>query len=94
MPTRKVRQDKGDEFGGSGKLKGKSHDKGGIPIEAEGGEYVIKKDSVNKETEPILKAINETGKIPSLDARNRSQKIPAISEPSDPGYEDADVEGA
>ena len=26
-----------------GKLNGKPHSKGGIPIEAEGGEYVIKK---------------------------------------------------
>ena len=48
-----------------GKLNGPSHDKGGIPIEAEGGEYVIKKDSVNKETEPILEEINKTGKLPS-----------------------------
>ena len=30
-----------------GKLKGMSHSKGGIPIEAEGGEFMIKKDSVN-----------------------------------------------
>ena len=36
-----------------GKLNGPSHDKGGIPIEVEGGEYVIKKGSVNKETAPI-----------------------------------------
>ena len=35
-----------------GKLKGKSHAKGGIPIEVEGGEYIIKKDSVNSKTEP------------------------------------------
>ena len=64
-----------------GKLKGPSHDDGGIPIEAEGGEYIIKKDSVNDETLPILKEINETGKYacggyvwPSSDARKRSKK--------------------
>ena len=62
-----------------GKLSGPSHKKGGIPIEVEGGEYVIKKGSVNKETEPILEEINKTGKlkypcggkIPVHDARKR-----------------------
>jgi len=62
-----------------GKLNGLSHDKGGIPIEVEGGEYIIKKDSVNSETEPILEEINKTGKlkyqyggkIPVYDARKR-----------------------
>ena len=46
-----------------GKLKGKSHKDGGIPIEVEGGEYIIKKSSVNKQTEPILEEINKTGKL-------------------------------
>jgi hypothetical protein len=62
-----------------GKLNGPSHDKGGIPIEVEGGEYIIKKSSVNKETQPILEKINKTGKldyrcggkIPQHDARKR-----------------------
>ena len=62
-----------------GKLNGPSHDKGGIPIEVEGGEYIIKKSSVNKETQPILEKINKTGKldyrcggkIPHHDARKR-----------------------
>jgi hypothetical protein len=65
-----------------GKLNGPSHEKGGIPIEVEGGEYIIKKDSVNAETEPILEKINKTGKfqyrdggkIPIVDARKRSKK--------------------
>ena len=65
-----------------GKLKGPSHEKGGIPIEVEGGEYIIKKDSVNNETERVLKYINENGKLPNekeynyptTDARNRSKK--------------------
>ena len=62
-----------------GKLNGKSHAKCGIPIEVEGGEYVIKKSSVNKDTEPILKKINKTGKfnyrcggkVPHYDSRKR-----------------------
>ena len=65
-----------------GKLNGKPHSKGGIQIEVEGGEYVIKKDSVNAETEPILEKINKTGKfnyrcggrIPRYDARKRSKR--------------------
>ena len=62
-----------------GKTNGPSHEKGGIPIEVEGGEYVIKKGSVNKDTEPILEEINKTGKltyrcggkVPHFDARKR-----------------------
>ena len=64
-----------------GKMNGPSHSKGGIPIEVEGGEYVIKKSSVNKKTEPLLEEINKTGKlqyacggkIPSVDARKRNK---------------------
>ena len=55
-----------------GKMKGPSHQKGGIPIEVEGGEYVIKKDSVNGNTEPFLEYINVHGKLPpSIDAKKR-----------------------
>ena len=55
-----------------GKLKGKPHSKGGIPIEAEGGEYVIKKNSVNSKTEPFLEYINIHGTLPpSLNAKKR-----------------------
>ena len=63
-----------------GKLNGPSHEKGGIPIEVEGGEYIIKKDSVNDKTLPILKEINKTGSYgcgghvyPTFDARKRSK---------------------
>ena len=63
-----------------GKLKGASHDKGGIDINVEGGEYVVKKDSVNAQTEPILEKINRTGKYecggyvwPTHDARKRGK---------------------
>ena len=55
-----------------GKAKGPSHKKGGIPIEVEGGEYIIKKDSVNSKTEPYLEYINSHGKLPpSINARKR-----------------------
>ena len=62
-----------------GKMNGPSHKKGGIPIEVEGGEYVIKKSSVNKKTEPVLEEINKTGKfeyrcggkVPHYDSRKR-----------------------
>ena len=57
MPRKSKKYQKG------GILKGKSHSEGGIPIEVEGGEYIIKKSSVNKKTEPILEEINKTGKL-------------------------------
>ena len=63
-----------------GKLEGPSHKDGGIPIEVEGGEFIIKKSSVNDKTLPVLKEINETGKYedggyvyPTIDARKRSK---------------------
>ena len=53
-------------------MNGPSHDKGGIPIEVEGGEYVIKKGSVNASTEAYLEYINQHGKLPKeIDARKR-----------------------
>ena len=68
------------EYQKGGRLKGASHDKGGIDINVEGGEYIIKKDSVNAQTEPILEAINKTGKYgcgghvyPTSDARKRGK---------------------
>ena len=54
-----------------GMLKGPSHENGGIKFtikdeiqEAEGGEYVVRKSSVNNKTERVLKYINENGKLP------------------------------
>ena len=55
-----------------GELKGKPHSEGGKVIEVEGGEYIIKKKSVNKETEPFLEYINIHGTLPpSLNAKKR-----------------------
>ena len=70
------------EYQKGGKAKGPSHKNGGIPIEVEGGEYIIKKDSVNEDTEAALDFINENGRlpyefggeIPIIDARNRTKR--------------------
>ena len=61
-----------NEMGGP--IKGASHDNGGVVIEAEGGEYIVKKDSVNPKTEAVLEYINEYGKLPVQDARKRGKK--------------------
>ena len=57
-----------------GILNGPPHEQGGIPIEAEGGEYIIKRDSVNAGTLDTLEYINKHGDLPMSDARNRSKK--------------------
>ena len=57
-----------------GFLNGASHEEGGIPIEAEGGEFIIKRDSVNAATLDTLEYINRHGNLPMFDARNRSKK--------------------
>lgn len=44
-----------------GYLQGKSHKEGGIPIEAEGGEYVVNKRAT-ADYLPLIEAINETGR--------------------------------
>ena len=62
-----------EEYEG-GTLIGDSHEAGGIPIEAEGGEFIIKKDSVNRSTLDMLEYINEHGDLPLSDARKRRIK--------------------
>ena len=57
-----------------GTLNGPSHDNGGIDIEAEGGEFIIKRDSVNGSTLDMLEYINKHGDVPLSDARNRRKK--------------------
>ena len=47
-----------------GKLTGPSHKRGGILLEAEGGEYIIKKSSVKKIGKNKLDKINKEGKLP------------------------------
>ena len=63
------------KYPGGGSLEGNSHAEGGIPIEAEGGEFIVKKDSVNPSTMAILEYINEYGDIPLMDARDRSDIV-------------------
>ena len=60
-----------NQYPEGGTLEGPSHDAGGIPIEAEGGEFIIKKDSVNQATLDTLEYINEHGDLPMSDARKR-----------------------
>tara|TARA_Y100000310_G_scaffold174322_1_gene174402 strand:+ start:56 stop:259 length:204 start_codon:yes stop_codon:yes gene_type:complete len=57
-----------------GTLNGPSHEAGGIPIEAEGGEFLIKRNSVNGSTLDMLEYINKHGDLPLSDARNRRSK--------------------
>ena len=63
------------KFPMGGTLDGESHAQGGIPIEAEGGEFIIKKDSVNPATMSMIEYINEHGDLPMNDARDRSEII-------------------
>jgi len=65
---------KGSVANKGGAIKGPSHAQGGVPIEVEGGEYVIKKSSVNPQTEATLEYINKFGKLPVQDARKRGKK--------------------
>ena len=48
-----------DWFEQGGQVDGPSHAQGGVPIEVEGGEYVIKGDSVRKYGPRLLKEVNE-----------------------------------
>ena len=62
-----------------GYLKGKSHKDGGIPaivggstpVELEGGEYIIRKSSVDKLGKGVLEHINKKGRIPTV-AKDRN----------------------
>ena len=62
-------------FPHGGALEGESHAQGGIPIEAEGGEFIIKKGSVNPATMSMIEYINEHGDLPMTDARDRSEVV-------------------
>ena len=70
MPKKKYKK-----YPKGGDIKGPSHDNGGVIIEAEGGEYIINKKSVNPKTEAVLEYINTHGKLPPvIDARKRGGK--------------------
>ena len=57
-----------------GSISGSSHNRGGVPIEAEGGEFIVQKNSVNQSTLDVLEYINKHGDLPMSDARNRRSK--------------------
>ena len=58
-----------------GYLVGPSHSQGGVPIEAEGGEFIINKRSVNKVGVPFLNAINQDSIVP-LETPDQEQEQP------------------
>jgi len=62
------------EYLNGGSIDGNSHKKGGVPIEAEGGEFIVKKNSVNRSTVDMLEYINKHGDLPMSDAKNRRSK--------------------
>ena len=57
-----------------GLILGPKHKDGGVIIEAEGNEYIIRASSVNPQTRAVLDYINIYGKLPSVnDARKRGK---------------------
>ena len=63
-----------NEYPKGGSLNGPPHEQGGIPIEAEGGEFIIKRDSVNASTLDMLEYVNKHGDLPMSNAKNRRGK--------------------
>ena len=70
------------KYNQGGMLKGKSHKQGGIaanvgnePIEMEGGEFIIKKDSAKKLGPDVLNYINKNGALPKM---NKGGLIPKL----------------
>lgn len=57
-----------------GVVRGNSHANGGVMAELEGGEFVIRKRSVNPMTAPILRAIND-GKFPVINFAERARTL-------------------
>ena len=68
------------EYQQGGPMRGPSHARGGIDINVEGGEYMIKKKSVNPQTEKTLEYINKTGNLPQYDAGGRVQRSSIMPE--------------
>lgn len=84
------------EFGDGGMVEGPSHLMGGVPILAEGKEYIIRKRSVNPQTLPVLRAINETGAIPQINYARVNEGISisrGVSSPSPDNTREARPEG-
>jgi len=66
-------------------LNGPSHSSGGMPVidpstgqvraEMEGGEMIIRKNSVNASTLPTLRSINESGQVPGINYKGASENL-------------------
>ena len=74
MPFKSDKQKKWGKYPEGGTLSGPSHEQGGIPIEAEGGEFIIKRNSVNASTIDMLEYVNKHGDLPMSNAKNRRSK--------------------
>ncbi|CAB4138812.1 Phage tail tape measure protein [uncultured Caudovirales phage] len=62
------------KFAKGGYVNGPSHSAGGVPIEVEGGEYVIRKREVNAATLPLLEAIN-SGRMRYLNTQMATDNV-------------------
>ena len=74
MPFKSKKQRGSEKYPNGGMLNGPPHEGGGIPIEAEGGEFIIQRNSVNGSTLDMLEYINQHGDLPLVDARDRGRE--------------------
>jgi hypothetical protein len=65
---------KNQTFAEGGPVNGEPHSRGGVNIEAEGGEYVINKRSTGKYRD-LIEAINQDDQVRIMDAMSRDRKI-------------------
>ena len=65
---------KRQKFAKGGEVKGALHSSGGVPIEAEGGEYVVNRNSTSKH-KLLLEAINEDDQVKLMIAMNRDKAV-------------------
>jgi hypothetical protein len=65
---------KNQKFAKGGMIEGQPHSRGGVNIEAEGGEFVINKRSASK-YKGLIDAINQDDQIRIMDAMARDRKI-------------------
>jgi hypothetical protein len=79
--TAQVAVIKSQQFAEGGPVEGEPHSRGGVNIEAEGGEYVINKRSTGKYRD-LIEAINQDDQVRIMDAMSRDRKI--IVKQSDP----------
>jgi len=66
-------EDKLPKFAKGGEIDGPSHDRGGVLLEAEGGEYIVKKDSYRKYPD-LIEAINRDNQMDVWSELNQGDK--------------------